>query len=129
MRRVLRLVLLLSLGTLFALVYWLVVALTTFRRGGRVSLSPENASGDSRLKDILARAYPEGVDGPDYLSLLGFLSTRVPADTIARTVSVPANRQVSSVLADLGQVEKSGHDEVRTRLDTHGFEDWVRRYA
>ena len=56
LKKILRLVLLLSLGTIFALLYWLVVALLTFRRGNRVSLSPENASGDSRLRDTILMA-------------------------------------------------------------------------
>ncbi len=129
LKKILRLVLLLSLGTIFALLYWLVVALLTFRRGNRVSLSPENASGDSRLRDILTRAYPDGVDGPDYLALLGFLSSRVPADMIARTVAGPARKEIAAVLADVSSAEKSDDEAVKARLDSQGFEDWIRRYA
>lgn len=130
LRRILRLVLLLSLGTLFALLYWLFVAFFTFRKGGRVRLSPEDGSGDSRLKEILLRAYPEGVEGEEYRALLGFLSKRVPADTIARTVADTAHREIAVVLADVSQTQAAGQeDEIRARLEPHGFDDWVRRYA
>lgn len=129
LKRLLRIVLLLSLGTIFALIYWVVVAFLTFRRGNRATLSPENASGDSRLKDILTRAYPDGVDGPDYRALLGFLSSRVPADTIARTVAGPAHKEVAVVLADLSDARPDADDAVKARLDQHGFDDWIRRYA
>lgn len=128
--KLIRLLILLSVGTIFALIYWLVVAFLTFRRGNRVSLSPENASGDSRLKEILSRAYPDGLEGSDYTALLGFLSSRVPADTIARTVAGPARKEIAAVLADVSSAGKSEReDEVKARLDGQGFEDWVRRYA
>lgn len=129
LRRILRLLILLSVGTIFALVYWLVVAFLTFRRGNRVSLSTSDTSGDSRLRDILARAYPDGVEGAEYNALLGFLASRVPADTIARTVASPARKEIAVVLADVSSASQSDDDSVKARLDPHGFEDWVRRYA
>ncbi len=130
MARLLRLVLLLSLGTIFVLLYWAIVAFLTLRRGNRLRISGENASGDSRLKDILARAYPEGVSGTDYQALIAFLVSRVPADTVARTVAGPSGKEVAAVLADLGQAQPTAQTEaVREKLTPLGFEDWVRRYA
>lgn len=130
MARLLRLVLLLSLGTIFVLAYWAIVAFLTLRRGNRLRISGESASGDSRLKDILAKAYPEGVSDQDYPALLAFLSSRLPADTVARTVAGPAGKEVASVLADLGQPQPAdGAETVSEKLNPHGFDDWVRRYA
>ena len=95
-------------------------------------MSEDAPEGSESTFALLRAAYPQGLPDEDYLPLLRLLIDHMSERRLGETIGILFEREAVVVQSDsaaaqsVRQPSSSDMERVRQRLETHGYDAWVR---